>query len=229
MSERIRCGCRRCTIRGLMGPAIIITVGVLLLLDQMRGSIFSFGDTYPVILIVIGMISMAASRAGDPGAAKITPGEVFLVLGLLSLLGMVVAVDTVRDKGPIFNGIGNNFEFGLEVAPKPVPVDARITIRNGHGDISIRPSDEAQIRISGKKYAKAWNEGEAQKFADRVSMEIVKNGDGYEIRRTEPGTGDSRISLDLDVQVPKKAALTFRNQKGDITVADMRLPVSLTN
>ncbi len=67
MSERIRCGCRRCTIRGLMGPAIIITVGVLLLLDQMRGSIFSFGDTYPVILIVIGMISLAAAVAPREG------------------------------------------------------------------------------------------------------------------------------------------------------------------
>ena len=67
MSERIRCGCRRCTIRGLMGPAIIITVGVLLLLDQMRGSIFSFGDTYPVILIVIGVISLAAAAAPADG------------------------------------------------------------------------------------------------------------------------------------------------------------------
>src|SRR6266852_5547774 len=27
MSDRIRCACRRCTIRGLMGPAVIITNG----------------------------------------------------------------------------------------------------------------------------------------------------------------------------------------------------------
>jgi len=39
MSDRIRCACSRCTIRGLMGPAVIITVGVLFLLDQMRGGI----------------------------------------------------------------------------------------------------------------------------------------------------------------------------------------------
>ena len=67
MSDRIRCACRRCTIRGLMGPAVIITVGVLFLLDQMRGGDFSFGNTYPIILIVIGVISLAAAASPAEG------------------------------------------------------------------------------------------------------------------------------------------------------------------
>src|SRR5258708_5377090 len=143
---------------------------------------------------------------------------------------MVVAVDVGKRELPGRLGVwGNSFEFDLEVAPKSVPADARITIRNGRGNISIRPSDDAQIRVSGKKNAKAWNESDAQKFADRASVEIVKNGDGYEVRPTELSTGDSHISLDLDVAVPKKASLTIRNEKGDITVADMARPVSLTN
>src|SRR6266513_6188186 len=67
MSDRIRCTCRRCTIRGLMGPAVIITVGVLFLFDQMRGGYLSFGNTYPVILIVVGAISLAAAAAPADG------------------------------------------------------------------------------------------------------------------------------------------------------------------
>ncbi|OLB38805.1 MAG: hypothetical protein AUH11_05895 [Acidobacteria bacterium 13_2_20CM_57_17] len=50
-----------------MGPAIIITVGVLFLFDQMRGAYLSFGNTYPVILIVIGAISLAAAAAPSDG------------------------------------------------------------------------------------------------------------------------------------------------------------------
>jgi len=50
-----------------MGPAVIITVGVLFLLDQMRGGNFSFSDTYPVILIVIGVISLAAAASPADG------------------------------------------------------------------------------------------------------------------------------------------------------------------
>src|SRR5260370_889099 len=173
---------------------------------------------------------MAASHSGDSGAASITSGEVFLVLGLLSLLGIVVAVDYGRVNMPgHFREWGNSFDFDLEVAPKSVPADARITIRNGRGNISVRPSDEAQIRVSGKKNAKAWNQNDAQKVADGVGVEIVQNGDGYEIRPTGVSAGDSRISLDLDVAIPKKASLTIRNERGDITVADMAKPVNVTN
>jgi DUF4097 and DUF4098 domain-containing protein YvlB len=205
---------------------------MLLLLHNYRGLGIAnvLGHWWPLILIFWGGIKlyerMAASRSGDPGAARITSGEVFLVLGLLSLLGIVVAVDI----GPTHHREwGNSFDFDLEVAPKSVSADARITIRNGQGNISVRPSDDAQIRISGKKNARAWNESDAQKVADGVGVEIVQNGDGYEIRPTGVSTGDSRISLDLDVAVPKKASLTIRNERGEITVADMAKPVSVTN
>jgi DUF4097 and DUF4098 domain-containing protein YvlB len=62
-----------------------------------------------------------------------------------------------------------------------------------------------------------------------VGVEIVQNGDGYEIRPTGNIAGDSRVSLDLDVSVPKKASLTIRNDKGDVKVADMAKPLSVTN
>jgi len=117
----------------------------------------------------------AASRSGDPGAASITPGEVFLVLGLLSLLGIVVAIDYGRENIPgHFREWGNSFDFDLEVAPKPVPADARITIRNGRGNISVRPSDDAQIRISGKKKANAWNENDAQQLPSALASKSCR-------------------------------------------------------
>jgi hypothetical protein len=50
-----------------MGPAIIITVGVLLLLGEMVGNNFSIDNTYPVILIVIGAISLAAAASSTEG------------------------------------------------------------------------------------------------------------------------------------------------------------------
>ena len=65
--NRIRCACPRCTIRGLMWPAVIIAVGLLLLLSEMRGGFFSFDNTYPVILIVIGAVSLASALAPMTG------------------------------------------------------------------------------------------------------------------------------------------------------------------
>jgi len=215
---------------------LLLFVGLLLLLHNYRGVSIGvvIGHWWPLILILWGGIKLyertAASRAGDPGAAKISGAEVFLVLGLLSLLGIVVAVDYGRENLPgHIREWGTIFPFDLNVEPKPVPADARITIRNGHGNISVRPSEDSQIRVSGKKNAKAWNESDAQQFAERAGVEIAQNGDGYEIRPTGVSAGDSRISIDLEVAVPRKASLTIRNEKGDITVADMAKPVNVTN
>jgi hypothetical protein len=67
MSNGIRCRCPRCTIRGLMGPAVIVTIGVLFLLHEVRGDVFDFSNTYPFILIVIGAILLASSMAPMEG------------------------------------------------------------------------------------------------------------------------------------------------------------------
>jgi hypothetical protein len=216
---------------------LLLFVGLLLLLHNYRGVDIGevLGHWWPLILILWGAIKlyerMTAGRSGEPDGATITAGEVFLVLGLLSLIGIVIAIEIGKKEIPrhFEDWGGNSHESDLEVAPKTVPVDARISIRNGRGDISVRPSDDSQIRISGKKISRAWNEGDAQKAAEKVSVEIVQNGDGYEVRPTGISASDSRISLDLDMAVPKKAAVTIRNEKGTVTVADMAKAVNVTN
>jgi hypothetical protein len=50
-----------------MGPAVLITVGVLFLLHEVRGDVFDFSNTYPFILIVIGAILLASSMAPMTG------------------------------------------------------------------------------------------------------------------------------------------------------------------
>jgi DUF4097 and DUF4098 domain-containing protein YvlB len=171
----------------------------------------------------------AATRYGDPTQARITPGEILLVLGLLCLVGMVVAVDFVKDRGHDlgFTEIGDKFDFDLDVAPKAVPADARIAIRIGKGNVSVRASNELQIRVSGKKNVKAWSERDAQHLANPVSVEIVQNGDGYEIHPAGSNSHDSRVSMDLDVSIPKNSLLTVRSEKGDVTVSDMGKPVAI--
>jgi len=64
-----------------------------------------------------------------------------------------------------------------------VPAGARVTVRNERGDITVSTSDSNEIRVSGKKKVTTWNEDEAQKIAEPASVEIVQNGDGYEIHR----------------------------------------------
>src|SRR5437016_4186789 len=171
---------------------------------------------------------MVAGRSGQPRTSPISAGEIFLVLGLLCLLGVVAAGDVVKTRfagaGLDWPARGDIFPFDLNVKPLPVPADCRITIRNGRGDISVRSADDSQIHVDGKKNIKAWNETDAEHIASAISFEIAKNGDSYEVRPANSGS-DSRARVDLDISVPKGAAVTIRNERGDVSVSDMSKPV----
>ncbi len=224
---------------GVFPGIVLITVGSLLLLHNYRG--MELGDVlkhwWPLALIFLGLIKLydrtVASRSDDPGTARITGGEILLVVGMIVLLSAVVIGDYVKngiDHGGIHIPVsGDAYPFDLDVAPKTVPANARITIRGGRGNVTVRTADTLEIRVAGKKNVHAWNESDASRRAGPISVEIVQNGDGYEIHPAGVGAGDSRVAIDMDIQVPRKAAVSVRNEKGDITVSDMTAPVSVTS
>ena len=62
------CGCARCRAHGFMGPAILITLGVLFLLDQVVHVYWmEFGRTWPALLIVIGLVMFLQHNAPASG------------------------------------------------------------------------------------------------------------------------------------------------------------------
>jgi hypothetical protein len=66
-SARTVCRCAYCRVHALFGPIMIITVGVLFLMAQY--SRWSFGELWPFLLIVAGIMKVAeamASREGHP-------------------------------------------------------------------------------------------------------------------------------------------------------------------
>lgn len=65
------CRCPRCATHWLMGPAVLVTVGVLFLLEQLN--IISFGRSFPVLLIVIGLIKIGQRSAPAYGHIQPTP------------------------------------------------------------------------------------------------------------------------------------------------------------
>jgi hypothetical protein len=57
--------CDRCRTRGLLGPAILVSVGVLWLLND--ATRYDFGRTWPLLLVVIGLVKFMQSNASDAG------------------------------------------------------------------------------------------------------------------------------------------------------------------
>ena len=65
------CYCERCRTRRLMGPAMLVTIGVLFLLDST--SRIGFGRTWPAILLVIGVVKLMQGNASSEGHIGVLP------------------------------------------------------------------------------------------------------------------------------------------------------------
>jgi len=62
------CSCGRCRAHGFMGPAVLITLGVLFLLDQVvHVHWLHFDNTWPALLIVIGLVMFLQHNASVAG------------------------------------------------------------------------------------------------------------------------------------------------------------------
>ncbi|MCU1331331.1 MAG: hypothetical protein JWM08_323 [Candidatus Angelobacter sp.] len=64
------CHCVRCRAHGLMGAAILVTLGVLSLLDHYSG--LRLHETGPVLLVVIGCVLLVSRTGSTEG--HIQPG-----------------------------------------------------------------------------------------------------------------------------------------------------------
>jgi hypothetical protein len=67
------CQCARCRTRRLMGPAMLLTIGVLFLLENLHESSLGFHRTWPVILLVVGGVKLLQGSASTEGHI-LTPG-----------------------------------------------------------------------------------------------------------------------------------------------------------
>lgn len=67
------CVCEQCRTRKLMGPAILITLGIIFLLDNVSN--IEFHRTWPAILLVIGVVKLMQSNASSAGhVGPLPPG-----------------------------------------------------------------------------------------------------------------------------------------------------------
>jgi hypothetical protein len=75
--ERSRqiCECGRCSTRWLMGPALVLTTGVLLLLETLDVRNAGLEHTWPAWILVVGIVKLLQSSASSAGhVGPLPPG-----------------------------------------------------------------------------------------------------------------------------------------------------------
>jgi hypothetical protein len=63
------CCCMRCRGRGLMGPAVLVTLGLLFLLSEF--GVAHFERTWPILLIVIGLVKVLSGNLDTAGHVEV--------------------------------------------------------------------------------------------------------------------------------------------------------------
>lgn len=69
--RRLTCQCDRCRMRRIMGPAIMLTIGILFQLQTL--DVVDFDRTWPAILLVIGIVKLLQSNASTAGHTGLFP------------------------------------------------------------------------------------------------------------------------------------------------------------
>ena len=68
------CCCTRCRCHCIMGPVVLITLGVLFLLDSLNFRHMDFShNTWPLLIIAIGIVMFAKRSASIDGHLSLEP------------------------------------------------------------------------------------------------------------------------------------------------------------
>jgi DUF4097 and DUF4098 domain-containing protein YvlB len=220
--------------RSLSGPIILITIGGVFLLGTMGvlnwGNLAHwFAHYWPVILIVAGIIKLveyqAAQREGTR-ASGIGAGGIFLIImvvffGLLATQASRFNWGELRDQIDMddhdFTLFGQKYTYEDRLQ-EAFPAGSALHVNDIRGAVNVSAGDDDQIHVSIHKRINAESASEADKWNAATKPQISVSGGVVTLNANNQAAGDHGIATDLDITIPRKAALTISTRNGDVSV-----------
>src|SRR5262249_4944508 len=97
------------------------------------------------------------------------------------------------------------------------------------GAVRVSSSDSNQIEVTVHKTVRADNENEANSWNTQTKPQILVSGDTVTLNANNKGAGDHWVSMDLDVSVPSKAAVTVSTRHGDVDITGRDANLDINN
>ena len=238
-------GMRRSSI---LGPLVLITIGVVFLLIQ-TGHIQSYrfwewyGRFWPFLLVGAGVIMLlewaydqyTQSDSTQPRYRRRIGGGVFTILILLAITGVVFS--GIREGGhtKLMNGwdinqdnwdefLGDKHESDQTIAQAFSP-GATLLVNNPRGDVTITgTSDDNQIHVAVHKEVYTRSDSDAESKAQRLSPTL--NADGNNVTLNVPSMDGARA--DLVITLPAAVPTTVTANRGDVKISAIKAPVVVT-
>ncbi len=231
----------------VLGPLLLITVGVLfLLVETSRLNLSRFWEWYghwwPMLLVAAGIVLLAEWTFDQfhlrdperPPYRRSTGFGVFLLLFFLVLAGVIGhhITDGVRwDNGGWHIDPENLDEFfgdkheSDQTMDLAFPAGGSVAVVNPRGDVTIDgTSDDGRIHIAEHKQVYAHSDPDADSKAQQLSPAVAREGAAVSINIAAL----DGASADLVLTVPAAAAIRVNANRGDIHVASIKAPVAVT-
>jgi len=231
--------------RSLIGPLLLIALGVLLLMNTLRPELPMLeilARYWPFVLIGWGLLRLAEivvwRLRGLPLPARGLSGGEWTAVVFICLIGSgLYAANRYRpwERLGVFASkrvevFGRVYDFPIPEQRAPAPKAPRILLENLRGNARITGAEASEIRVSGRKTIRTLQENDAAEADRKSPLEISAAADQIVIRTNlDRVTGDHRVSADLEVTVPKGATLEARGREGDFEVANLEGGVEITS
>ena len=238
-------GLRRSSI---LGPILLISVGVIFLLVQ-TGHLASerlwdwYSHFWPLLLVGAGVILLlewgfdqyVQSDPDRPHYRRRLGGGVFSLLLLLIFSGAIFSGMRHGGSSKLFPGmnlnqdnldefLGDKHESDQTIT-QAIPSGASLSIDNPRGDVTVSgTSDDNQIHIAIHKEVYTSSDSEADTKAQRLSP-TLKNSSNTIILAVSALDG---AHADLTITVPPAIATTIMANHGDVRVTSLKAPVTVT-
>ena len=229
----------------LVGPLLVIAIGIVFLLVQ-TGRISGhdlwlwYGRWWPALLVGAGIVMLLEwaldqymHSDGTPVRRRSIGGGVFTLLLLFGLAGIFIGgVREGRFFGKPMNINQDNLDEFMgdkhesdQMLSQDFPAGTTLSVNNPRGDISVTgTSDDNQIHVSIHKQVFTRSDSEADKKAQQLSPDLVKDGNTLNLKL--PSVEGGRA--DLTITVPAIAATTVSANHGDVHLSELKAPVNVT-
>ena len=212
---------------------MLILIGVFFLLGnlgilQWHHLGLWFAHYWPALLILWGVIKLVeyqqASRSGGRSAG-IGAGGVILVVFLV-VAGLTATSlsrmdwEGLRDQFHIEGNApwwGHTYNYSDDLQ-QAFPAGSSLKVSNERGAINISASDDNQIHVAVHKRVNAEQQSEAENWDKQTKPQISVSGQVVSVDANTRGAGDHWVNTDLDISVPRKAALTVSARHGDVSI-----------
>jgi DUF4097 and DUF4098 domain-containing protein YvlB len=240
---------RRSLRRGSMvGPLVLLALGVVLLLEQMgrlswAQSLAWYARWWPVVLIVAGVILLLEwlldqQRQEETGLPRTThvlgAGVVFLLI-LLACVGWSArwtesgAAWKHRYIGHDLGGLDRVFGQARESDDSlsyALPRGATLVVHDPWGAVSVTgSSDDGQVHVSVHKEVYAWRDSDAEAREQQMQPTFSAQGSNLmlDVHGVEQGQAD------LTIEVPRTTPVAVNADHGDVHVSELHAPVTIAS